>query len=331
MKKYILKLSVLLSVLTLFIACGSKPSEEEKVKVVKVGYENNPGEPIDLAVKRWAEIVEDKSGGSIKLELYPSSQLGSKQDLLEMMELGGNVITITDGSALLDYAPQLAILTAPFIADTYDQMDKLVKSEWFKENEAVLNEKGLEVITANWHYGEMHMIAKKPIRTPDDLKGMKMRTPSNSFFLEATKATGATPTPMPLSDLYTAIAQGVVDAAFNPIPVLFGTKMHEQAKYLSLTGHIKIQSIWLGSKMFFDTFNESDIALIKSSGDEAGLFLNKNLEASEKESLDKMRESGVEIIEVDKSLFREKVGSFYTSIPQWPAGLYERVRSEMEN
>lgn len=328
MKRHILKVIAILTMVVLVIGCGSKEAADE-TKIIKIGYENNPGEPVDVAVKRWAEIVEEKSNGSLKLELYPSSQLGSKQDLIEMMELGGNVVTITDGSALLDYAPELAILTAPFIADTYEEMDKLVQSPWFEENRKVLNSKGLEVVTANWHYGEMHMISKRPIKTPEDLRGIKMRCPSNSFFLEATKSTGATPTPMPLSDLYTAIAQGVVDAAFNPIPVLYGTKMHEQAKYLSMTGHIKIQSIWLGSKTFFDTLKPEEIQIVKEAGDEAGLFLNKNLEASEEESLAKMVESGVEIIEVNKDLFREKVGSFYTSIPQWPEGLYERVRGEM--
>lgn len=334
MKKNFLKLLSLLVLISAFVGCGSKSEEKNEgpvVKVIKVGYENNPGEPIDLAVKKWAEIVEVKSNGALKMELYPSSQLGSKQDLIQMMELGGNVVTITDGSALLDYAPELAILTAPFIADSYDEMDRLVESNWFKDNEKVLNTKGLEVLTANWHYGEMHMISKKPIRTPEDLRGIKMRCPSNSFFLEATKATGATPTPMPLSDLYTALAQGVVDAAFNPITVLYGTKMHEQTKYLSLTGHIKIQSIWLGSKTFFDTLEADEIEIIKNAGNEAGLFLNENLAMSEKESLQKISESGVVILEVDKNLFREKVKPFYESIPQWPEGLYEKVRSEMSN
>ncbi|GAA0180985.1 C4-dicarboxylate TRAP transporter substrate-binding protein [Clostridium sediminicola] len=329
-------LCVVLSMATL-VGCGKKASNEqgdgtaekkEKI-VIKVGYENNPGEPIDVAVNEWARLVKERSNGEIELQLYPSSQLGSKKDLTEQMTMGGNVITISDGAALMDYVPDIGILTGPFLADNYDEMDKAVNSEWFAENVAKLEEKGITVLTANWHYGEMHLITKEPVKAPEDLKGMKVRCPNSSLFISITEAMGATPTPMPLSDLYTALAQGVVEGAYNPLPVLYGTKMHEQAKHLSLTGHIKIQSIWIASDKFIKSLPADAVELVKTAGNDAGLFLNKNNEEAEKKATEDMKAAGVEIIDVDKSLFRETVSDFYNTIPEWSEGLYERVREEM--
>lgn len=105
---------------------------------VRIAYENNPGEPVDQVVNRWAELVDEASDGKVKLELFPSSQLGAKQDVIEQGMMGVNVITIADAAFLTDYDPDLGILMAPYLTDSAADLFKIYESDWFKQKEAAL-------------------------------------------------------------------------------------------------------------------------------------------------------------------------------------------------
>lgn len=304
--------------------------KKEKI-VLKVGYENNPGEPLDEACKEWAKLVKERSGGDIEIQLFPSSQLGSKKDLTEQMLMGANVITITDPSFLMDYVPDIGIISGPYLVDSYEQLFKLFDSSWYKEQVSQLEEKGLTIVADNWIYGDRHTLATKPVRTPDDLAGLKIRVPNNELSIKMMEAMGGTPTPMPLGEVYPALAQGVVDGAENPLPVLYGAKLYEGAKYLSLTEHMNMVIFWIGSAEFFDSIPEDAAKLIKQAGHDAGLYKNEMVEASVKESLQQFKDEGVEIIEdVDKALFRERVREIYDDFPNWSEGLYDRVQAAMK-
>ena len=112
--------------------------------IVKIGYENNPGEPIDQACNAWAEYLSELSGGTMEMQCYPSSQLGAKNDIIDQMLAGDNVITLADGAFLADRgAPDMGIQFAPFLFDTYDEAWKLVESDWWEKQSAICRENGL--------------------------------------------------------------------------------------------------------------------------------------------------------------------------------------------
>jgi len=329
--RYFLVLVACLIILPLVIAgCGGSKKAENKgtgEKVtIKIAYENNPGEPIDLAVKEWARVLKERTNGQMELQLYPSSQLGSKKDIMEQMKLGSNIITIGDGGFFADYVPDFGILMGPYLGKDYKDIFKLSKTEWFADLSKKLEGKGYHILTSNWLYGTRHMVTTKPVNTPADLQGLKIRVPNNKIQIEAMKAMGATPTPMPLAEVYPALTQGVINGAENPIPVMYGQKHHEPAKYLIMTGHLDNVSQWICGQKFFEKLSPENQKALQESGDIAGVFMTTEIEKAEKVTIDKMKSEGVTVIDVDRNLFREASKSTYEKFPDWTPGLYEKVQ-----
>ena len=297
---------------------------------IKVAYENNPGEPIDKAVNEWARLFAQKTNGKGELRLYPSSQLGSKKDVMEQMKLGSAIITIADGGFFADYVPDFGILMGPYLGNDYKDIFKLAKTPWFAEMNTKLEAKGFHILTSNWLYGVRHMVTKKPVYTPADLKGMKIRVPNNRIQIDAMKTMGATPTPMALAEVYPSLTTGVIDGAENPIPVLYGQKHHEPAKYLILTGHLDNVSQWVTSQAYFAKLPADIKKALSESADEAGNFMTSTVQAAEKETIEKMKKEGVTVIEVDKKAFRDAAKPTYTHFPEWTPGLYDKVQSYLK-
>lgn len=294
---------------------------------IKVAYENNPGEPVDQAVREWAKLFAQKSGGKGELKLYPSSQLGSKKDVMEQMKLGSGIITIADGGFFADYVPDFGILMGPYLGKDYNDLFKLAKTPWFGELNSKLQAKGFRIVTSNWLYGVRHMVTKKPVKTPADLKGMKIRVPNNRIQIDAMKTMGATPTPMPLAEVYPSLTTGVIDGAENPIPVLYAQKHHEAAKYLILSGHLDNVSQWVTSETYFAKLPADVKKALTESADEAGDFMTRIIKVAETETIEKMKKEGVTVIEVDKQAFRDAAKPTYTHFPEWTPGLYDKVQS----
>jgi len=299
-----------------------------KPVVVNIGYENNPGEPLDLACKEWQRLVEERSNGTIKIQLFPSSQLGTKKDATEQMLMGANVVHITDPSFLMDYVPDMGILSAPYIVETYDQLFELFETDWYKGLKKELEAKGLTIVADNWIYGDRHLLATRPARKPEDLKGLKIRIPNNRLSIEMMEAMGATATPMPLGEVYPALAQGVIGGAENPLSVLYGAKLQEEAKYLSLTEHQKMVIFWLGSAQFFNSLPKEQADLIRKAGMDAGLAMKEINEKNDQKLMENFKKEGVQIItDVDKEAFRENCKAIYDKFPQWSEGLYDKIQN----
>jgi len=341
MKKII---AILLVSLMLLTACSAPASEDkgnssvekegQSVATIQIGYENHPGEPLDLAVNEWKRLVEERSNGSMKVEIFPSSQLGSKNDLIDQMLAGDSVITLADGAFYAERGVEdFGIVFGPYLFDSWEEAWNLTKSDWYAEQSAKLEEKGLKLLSSNWMYGDRHTLTTKPVRTVEDLKGMKIRVPNNDIQIKGFEVLGATPTPMALGDVYTALQQGTIDGLENPLPVIYNGKFHEVAKYLTLDGHVKNFTTWVMGADFFNTLTPEQQQILLETADEAGLYNNQIQEEVNQETLEKFKAEGVEIIEVNVSDFQETAKVFY-SLPEftsiWSEGLYDTVKDAMK-
>ncbi len=297
---------------------------------IKVAYENNPGEPVDKVMHYWQDLIAKKSNGEITLELYPSSQLGSKKDVTEQAMMGLNVITITDVGFLADYDPDLGVLFGPYLSDDPAKLFKIYDGEWFKQKSESLREKGIRIVLPNYLYGVRQLIATKPVRTPADLAGMKIRVPNNVMQIKIFEAMGATPTPMPLGEVFTALSQGVIDGVENPLSVLYGQHFQEEAKYLSMIGYLTNTAMFVGGEAFFSTLPEEQMKIIDETAYEAGLYSQKIAAEEDAATIQKMKDAGVEVIEVDKAPFREMTRKVYDQFPEWTPGLYEKIQAELD-
>lgn len=296
---------------------------------VKVAYENNPGEPVDVMMHKWADLVKERSGGKVEFELYPSSQLGSKEDIIEQAKMGVNVITIADAGFLVDYDPDMGVLYGPYLADDTASLFRIYDGEWFKEKEQKLREQGIRIVIPNYMYGARHILAKKKIEKPADMVGLKIRTPNNNMQIKAIELMGGTPTPMPLGDVYPALTQGVIDGVENPLTVLHGQKLDEQAKQLSLVGYVTSAAFWLGGESYFQTLDPEVAKLIEETGYEIGVESQKAAAEDEAKALEAMKAVGVEVTNPDIAAFKEATRPFYDQFPEWTPGLYDRIQAEI--
>ncbi|MEC1715035.1 C4-dicarboxylate TRAP transporter substrate-binding protein [Schinkia azotoformans] len=304
---------------------GAEGTKDEKV-VINIAYGNQPGEPIDQLANKWKELAAEKSGGKIELKLYPSSQLGSEKDVVEQATMGNNVIVMAGYDFLMDYVPDAGILTAPYITDSVDDLLYLTTTDWFKELNTSLNEKGLDIVVTKTVYGERHLLTNDPVLKPEDLKGMKIRVPNNQMSIATFEALGATPTPTPLGDLYTSLQQGLIDGAENPLPVLAGVKAQEVSKHLALTGHQKFITSWVGGAEFIQSLPEDVVQILRETGNEAADFARGVLEEQNEQVLTDFQSQGVEVHEVDIAPFKDKVKPVYEAFPNWTPGLYDRIQ-----
>ena len=321
--------------------CGSSSESgeaaEAKPTVIQVGYENNPGEPFDLGVQKWQELVAEQSKGTLEIELFPSSQLGAKNDLIDQMIAGEPVVTLADGAFYADRGvPDFGIVFAPFLFDSWDDCWKLIESDWYKEQSAKLEEQGLKIVASNWVYGERHTMTKKPVNSVEDLAGMKIRVPNNKIQIKGFEVLGATPTPMPLGDVYTALQQGTIDGLENPLPVLYNGKFQEVAKNLILDGHVKNFTTLVCGADFFNSLTPEQQEIFVSTAEEAGIFNNELQEQAMQDTLDLFKEEGVTVVEPTAEQlagFKAEAEKFYqlsdfTDI--WTPGLYDTVKAAMK-
>jgi tripartite ATP-independent transporter DctP family solute receptor len=330
MKKFFLGFMALMLVFSGLYAKGTADSAAAGKKVVvQIGYENNPGEPVDLAIHEWKRLLEEKTNGTMEMQIFPSSQLGTKNEIIDQMLAGMSSITLADGAFFADRGvPDLGITMAPYLFASWDEAWKLVESDWWAGQMKLLQAKGLHVLAANFIYGDRHTLTKRPIRTVADFKGLKLRVPNNLIQVKGTEVMGATPTPLPLGEVYTALQQGVVDGVENPLPVLYGGKFHEVAKYLTLDAHIKLITSWFCGEAFFNSLSPEHQKALVDSGREAGLYNNKLQEAASEEVIAKFKADGVEIITIDQAAFQAQAKAFY-DMPeikaQWTPGLFDIV------
>lgn len=313
-KKWIAALLAVCMSLSLVIAgCGGEKKAEKKADekiIIKIAYGNNVGEPNDKAVREWGRLMKERSNGRVEFQYYPSSQLGSQKDVTEQLTIGSNVITISDGGFLMDYVPAFGITYLPYVFDNKEQLYKLVDSDLFKDLSKQLEAKGLYIVHSKWIYGDRHLMASKPIVKPEDMQGVKIRVPNIRLSTEMINSMGGVATPMPLAEAYPALMQGVINGMENPIPVLFGSKTYEGAKYLMMTRHQVNLSSWIAGKKFIDKLPPEIVQMLKETGEEAGRYLEKENEKADKEALDKMKAAGVQVVEVDRAAFKEAMKDF---------------------
>lgn len=300
---------------------------------IKLCHEQVDGDPIDMGCDRWAELIAEKTGGAVVMEVYPSSQLGIKADLIEMMLMGQPVCTIADGSYLMDYVPDFGVVMGPFLFTDWNAMYKITASDWWKEQEKKLRSEGLEIISTNWIYGERQLMTKTPVKSVANIKGMKIRVPNNDISVKMFNNLGGASTPMALSEVYTSLQQGVVDGVENPLTTLYNNAFQEVCKNVTLTNHQMTFSNFIVSSGFWEQLPEKYRQAVLEAGVEAAAFNNEEYGkvSAKMESL--LKEAGCAIIKLDNAALEEfKKASValyqeYEDNGTWTPGIYDQIQA----
>jgi tripartite ATP-independent transporter DctP family solute receptor len=292
-----------LSVGVVFLLTGTLMAAEV---TLKLGHIADPQNPYAQGAQKFADLVAEKSGGTIKVEVYPSSQLGNQRDLVEGLTLGTLDLTMTSTAVLGNFHPQVAVFDLPFIFRDREHAFKALDTVGM-EIAKDLEEKGMKVL-AYYENGVRNMTNNiRPIRVPEDMKGLKIRVMEQPIYIAMMKALGANPTPMAFGELFTALQKGVVDGQENPAAHIYTKRFFEVQKYISLTEHTYSAEPLVVSMITWNKLTPEQQTIIQEAAEEARDWQRQLAIDLENGYWDKIRESGkCEIItDVDKEAFRE--------------------------
>ena len=245
MKKALTALCVCLGMAGL--ACGTASAADGKTYEFTLGHIQNQGHDLYVAIDKFAKTVEARSNGAVKIKVFPSSQLGTEREMIEQCAMGTLDITPSDpaGWATGLQLPELNVFGLPFMYNTLEAQKKVIDNVVLDEFQKRLTPKGVHPLYV-YSNGIRHAIIKtKPIITMDDIKGLKMRCPENPLYVGTWRSLGANTVTVPWSEVYTALSQGVCDAAEADSVGIVNNNLHEVGKYLSHTGHMG--GLWIVS------------------------------------------------------------------------------------
>ncbi|BAQ11259.1 TRAP dicarboxylate transporter, dctp subunit [Bacillus sp. OxB-1] len=322
MKKAKILSIFMVCLVSIFLAACSDNSESgqqnvaqsEEIKVMKFASINTSDRSITLAMNKFAEQVEKETNGQIKVEVFPDSQLGGERDNFEGLQLGSLQASIISTAVSSSFSPNLSILDLPFLFKDHQTAYNVLDGEIGKKLLDEMIDQG--VVGMNfWENGYRHLTNNiREIRTPDDLKGLKIRTMESPIHLDVWKELGVQPTPMAFPELFTALQQGTVDGQENPFVVTATNKFFEVQDYLTVTQHVYGANIFLISDKFWKTLTDDEKEIITKAGEDAKNYQREVEQQQAIEFLTVLEENGMKITELndnERQQFIDKVQPIY--------------------
>ncbi len=272
-------------------------------------------DPLYKGLESFVAGVAEASGGRIEVKLFPNSQLGPDEDVLEQARAGAPVAVIVDGGRLATIQNEFGIMGAPYLANGYDGVRKVATSPLFEEWVTKLHDSAqLQVLSFNWWQGERHLWTNVEVKTPADLAGIRMRTPGAPVWTETVTAMGAVPTPMGFAEVYSALEQKVIDAVEAQLPAGQGAKLFEVTKILTKTGHINLLTGMVTSGAWYDSLPDDLKTVLRDealkAGDVGSYGTRDALAQIEKDLVT----AGMTVNEVDTQVFKDATAGVYDKL-----------------
>ena len=282
--------------------------------VFKIGWTNTIDSHYGVGVTTFGDEIFKRTNGRYKLQYFPNGALGGEREVLEAVQLGTQEMTITSTGPVGNFVPETRIVDIPFLFRDYDHARKVLDGPIGQDILSKFPAKGLVAIS--WmENGFRHITnSKRAIKTPEDVKGMKIRTMENKVHMEAFKALGALPTPMNMNEVFTALQTGTVDGQENPVPVTLHNKLYTVQKHMTLTSHVYSPAILIINADVWKKISDADKAAFKEAAKVALQANRKKVNEDEVSGLEVMRKAGTEVIEkVDNAAFQKAVQSAYAN------------------
>jgi TRAP-type transport system periplasmic protein len=286
----------------------------DKVIELKFGHYLVETHPAHLAAQAFADAVAARTGGAIKIVIFPNSALGSTQEQLEQVTLGALDLVIPTEPAIAKYANKFNLVGAPFAFKDYAATDKFFAGDFMKWVNPDLEKAGLKYL-ARWEYGfRTYTTSKRQINTPADFKGLKIRTPPDFVNQETVKALGGMAQTIAFAELPMALKQGVVDGQENPIATIYSNKMWETQKYLSMLNYTYNSTHLLMNKDKFDSLTPAQQQILLEEAKKAGLAMQKSVRDQEASQIAEMKKNGMEVAYPDTAPFKAAAQPVYEAL-----------------
>jgi TRAP-type transport system periplasmic protein len=308
----LLRLPASLSVLAICSAAGavSVPFQASAETLIRLGHTLTTNDVRHAAAEFFGELVHERTDGAVRVEVFPSSQLGDVVEVFEGLNLGTVQMTIAGSTHLANVVPEFGVFDLPYLAPDVASFVELIDGEVGQALLERLPDVGMRGLTFS-NVSFRHIYTRSPVASFDDMTGLVIRVPGNPVYSDSMQAFGARPTPMALGEVFSAIQQGAIAGAENSAALFFNSGHYEVAPYVALTYHAALPTVFLISEVFWQGLDPETQEIVQQSAREAGLFERENSAEVDEQALAELPNRGVTIHEVDLAPFIASVGPVY--------------------
>lgn len=294
----------------LLVSCGT----QQDVMVLRVGHSLDPSHTVHKAMLKMGERLQQLSGGTMAIELYPSGQLGSERELIELLQIGSLAMTKVSASPLEGFVPTMKLFNIPYLFRDQEHFFKVLDSDIGRDILASLKPAQLLGLGYYDAGSRSFYTTKKPVVTPADLASVKIRVQESQAAMAMIRALGGNPTPISWGELYTALQQGVVDGAENNPPSFYLSRHYEVAPYYILDEHTSVPDVILISRYVWERLSEQQQAWLQQAVDESVDFQRAQWQLDTEAALVAVQEAGVQVISADKLQFQQQVSGLINEL-----------------
>jgi len=312
-----------LAMLAVLASCGK---DEGGSRVIRLGHIGYPDSPYDLGARKFKELLEARFPGRVEVRIFGSAQLGEDKEMLEGLRLGTLEMHVPS-SVLHSVEPLFGLFDLPFLIDDREQVERIAEGPLAEKLREALVDDDL-VLLGIWENG-FRMITNnvRPVTRPEDLRGIRLRTPKDPERMKMFAAFGASPTSMSFGEVFSALKQGVIDGQENPLSQIVPGRFYEVQRYLSLSKHVYSPAYPVMSRRYFEALDEDLRLGILETAAEVGRF-HRALGEREDERFRKLLEERMEVAEIDQAAFAAAAEPLYREFEEkFGAEIVETVRS----
>lgn len=281
---------------------------------LKVGVVIVEDDPLFKGLEEMKKEAEEKSGGRLAIELYPSSQLGDTGELVEQAVAGANVATIAGAPFIESYCKDFGILMGPYLMNSYEDCLKVTTSDLYHQWVDEIAKSGVKVVCFNYQQGERYMVTKTEVKHPADMKGLMIRTFSSELPFGAIEKTGAVGSTLSWGEVYTGIQQKVIDGAEAQISSIAGSSLEEVAPYIAKTGHFQMLSGLVVGNTWYNSLPDDLKEILDEAAYNGGVYASNMVYDKEEEYARKLTEKGAHITEVDREEWKAVMDPIYDDL-----------------
>lgn len=306
-------------------AAGGGPARSKVV--LKLAHVLDQSHPVHTAMEFMAKRLSEKSGGSVELQIFPSGQLGSETESIEQVQRGALAMVKTSAAPMEGFVPEMALFGLPYLFRDEDHYWNVLNGSLGKDLLAAGASVGLRGLCYYDSGSRSFYTIGKPIMTPEDLNGRKIRVMRSKTAMDMISTMGGAPTPIPFGELYTALQQGMVDGAENNPPSFYTSRHFEVAKEYSLDEHARIPDMVLFSQPIWEALTPEVQRWVQEAADESVEFQRKLWKEQTDEAIRELEKAGVKVQRPDLAPFQAKVAPMYAKLSGTELGeLVKRVR-----
>lgn len=285
-------------------------------KVLRFNHVLGPAEPYHQGFLNWAKRVDERTKGALKIEVFHSAQLGVEEDIIEQIRQGANIGQNTDSARLGNYVPGIAVMNGPYFAETLEDVWKLVDSPTVKGwQDELATQHGLKIVCFDWVQGPRHFFTNTPIRKPEDLSGLRIRTPPAPIWQESIRALGALPTAMAFGEMYPGLQQQAIDGVELVYANIPGGRFYEVLKYANETGHILLINFQVVSAQWFNGLPAEHQAALVEECRAAGRETSQKIADMSQTIKADLQTKGMEVVtDIDRDAFRKAGEAAYQTL-----------------